>query len=67
MNLLFDIETNGIDFKDGNWIDRVHIVHCLVVMDLDSGNVSRYYDTDGLRELGTESIRSGLKYLKDNM
>ena len=49
MKLLFDIETNGLDFSDGNFIDRVHTCYCLVIMDVETNKVSRYYDTDGLK------------------
>lgn len=64
MKLLFDIETNGLDFSDGNFIDRVHTCYCLVIMDVETNKISRYYDTDGLRELGTGSIQQGLKQLE---
>ena len=62
--LLFDIETNGIDFSTGNWLGDVHTVYCMVVYDCDTGNISRFYDTDGLRELGTQGIEQGIKYLE---
>lgn len=64
MKLLFDIETNDIDFSTGYWLDQVHTVHCIVIKDLDTGKVFRYYDTDGLRIMGTSGIELGIKQLE---
>jgi len=54
--LVFDIETNGIDF--GQWnrgdLSSLHTIHCLVYKDLDTGEVHRYTKdglADGLKEV----------------
>ena len=54
--LVFDIETNAIDF--GQWnvgnLSSLKTIHCLVFKDLGSGEVHRYTDnglSDGLKEL----------------
>ena len=64
MRLLLDCETNGLDFSDGAWLPRVQTVFCLVIKNLDTGNISKYYDTDGLRELGTGTVLQGIQELK---
>jgi len=65
MRLLFDIETNSIDFDgDTYWLDQVEQVLCMVVKDVDTGKVSRFYDTDQLRILGTVNIEQGIKLLE---
>ena len=38
MNYLFDIETNGL-------LDEGDTIHCLVIKDLDSGEIFRYDET----------------------
>lgn len=63
--ILFDIETNGIDFKQGFFLEQVHTVLCILTKDLDTGDVFKFYDTEGLRELGTTNIKAGLKYLEE--
>lgn len=65
MRLVFDIETNGLDFSTGNWLPDVHTVFCLVIQDVDTNKIERYYDTDGPRELGTASIEYGIKKLEE--
>lgn len=64
MRLLFDIETNSIDFDRTYWLDQVERVLCLVIKDIDTNNTYKYYDTDGLRILGTAGIEQGLKLLE---
>lgn len=39
MRLVFDIETNPIDFSIGNHVDQVHTVWCIVAQDVDTGEV----------------------------
>jgi hypothetical protein len=63
--LLFDIETNSIDFDtDVYWLDQVQTVLCMVVKDLDTGNTYQFYDTHDLRILGTQGLQQGLKLLE---
>lgn len=62
--VVFDIETNGLDFDDGNFIDRVHSVFCLVSCSPDGTSLHKYYDTDGLRELGTAPVYQAIKELE---
>ena len=64
MRLIFDLETNEVDFKSGNFLDTLERVHCLVIYNLDTKKVSRYYDTDQLRILGTQPLRHGIKELE---
>jgi DNA polymerase I-like protein with 3'-5' exonuclease and polymerase domains len=65
MRLLFDIETNAVDF-DSNvyFLDQIHTVLCMVALDVDTKNLYKFYDTDGLRELGTANIEAGIKLLE---
>lgn len=65
MRVILDIETNGIDFDSGEyWLDQVNEILCLVIKDIDTGNTFSFYDTDGLRILGTASIEQGIKLLE---
>ena len=65
MRLVFDIETNPLDFSRGDFIDQVHTIHCIVTKDIDTGQIGKYYDTNtGLRELGTAKIRRGIDELR---
>jgi len=54
--LVFDIETNAIDF--GQWnegdLSSLHTIHCLVYKDLGTGEVHRYTEgglADGFKEV----------------
>ena len=62
MRVVFDIETNGVDFSEF-FLPQVKEVFCIVTKDLDTGKISQYYDTDGLRELGTASLQQGINFL----
>lgn len=64
MRLVFDLETNAIDFSDGNFLPQIKEVLCMVTFDLDTHKVCKYYDTDGLRILGTRRIEEGIKEIK---
>ena len=65
MRLIFDIETNPIDFKTGDVLGQVQTVHCLVLMNLLSGQCWRFYDpTEGLRDPGTMSVERGVRHLE---
>jgi hypothetical protein len=65
MRLLFDIETNSIDFdSDVYWLEQVHTVLCIVVLDVETNNKWSFYDTDDLRILGTGTIEQGIKLLE---
>lgn len=63
MRLLFDLETSTVDFDRGDWLDSIEKIHCLVILDLDTNNIEKYYDTTGLRELGTGTLRAGIEKL----
>ena len=39
MRLVFDIETNALDFSKGDFIDQLEKIHCIVVKDVDTGEV----------------------------
>lgn len=43
MRLVFDIETNPIDFSIGNHVEQAHTVWCIVAHDIDTGEVFEYY------------------------
>ena len=64
MKLVFDIETNDLDFDDGNWLPQVHTVHCLVIQNVETGQLESFYDTEGVRELGTGRILEGIQKLR---
>lgn len=65
MKLLFDIETNGIEFESNvYWLDQDFKVLCVVIKDVETNRVTKYYDTDSVRELGTASIKDALKLLE---
>lgn len=63
MRLLFDLETSTVDFDRGDWLDSIEKIHCLVILDLDTNNIEKFYDTTGLRELGTGTLRAGIEKL----
>lgn len=54
MRLLFDIETNGLPRKG------LSVIHCLVLQDIDTGQVLRYNDTGA-----SETITTGLNVLQE--
>ena len=66
MKLLFDIETNGIDFSRGDIIQQAHTVHCLVIQDVQTKEITEYYDTqDGHRPLGQLGVSHGVRRLEE--
>lgn len=55
MRLVFDIETNPIDFSIGNHIDQVENIWCIVALDIDSGQEHIWHinpdgSTDGVED-----------------
>lgn len=54
MRLLFDIETNGLPRKG------LSVIHCLVLQDIDTGQVLRYNDTGA-----SETVTTGLNVLQE--
>jgi DNA polymerase-1 len=58
--LVFDIETNGVNFKNPRWLfEDVHTIHCLVITDSLTRQQFRY------RNNGQENtIKAGLKFLR---
>lgn len=62
--LVFDIETNIVDFKSGNFLEDIQTIHCIVIYNLDTKKAYQYYDTDQLRILGTQGIEAAVKELE---
>ena len=64
MKLVFDIETNPIDFTKGDWLEHVHTIHCISIQDVDSNKIGTYYDARP-RQLGDLTVRAGIERLKE--
>lgn len=43
---VFDIETNGIRFKDPDWWKSVEVIHCIVITNRSTGETMRYRGED---------------------
>jgi len=47
MRLVFDIETNGIDFTKGDHVEQAHTVWCIYTKDVDTGREKYWAKDDG--------------------
>jgi hypothetical protein len=66
--LVFDIESNAIDFNAGNPILGIKVIHCIVIHDTETGLVDIYNDQagtmtnfveDGVRRLAKAAVIGG--------
>lgn len=51
MRYLFDIETNAIDFSIGNHAEQVTDCWCIVLLDIDTGNMEWGYGEEGVARM----------------
>lgn len=51
MRLVFDIETNAVDFKSGNFLESLEVVWCIVAYDLDEDKWYEWHIGQGYCDL----------------
>ena len=64
VRLVFDIETNAIDFNTGDYIDQVTDVWCIIAQDIDDRFVWEFGRTGSLLD-HAESMREAMQILEE--